>query len=161
MSRRCNVYSHLTNPLFTPPCQPSISSFCVASLATGVSVCGLSWSKEERCQILCLLYANASHIYRRSTRTCRSLTGSSRRIPIRRECWHEPALGECSCRRSRAMKEGAEVVGIALLSSSVMLVSHAPPKYQNINYALSVAIVASRQGSGWAGRLRRAKPSLG
>ena len=158
MSRRGNVYSHLPNPLFTPPCQPSISSLCVASLATGVSVRGLSWSKEERCHILCLLYANASHIYRRSTRTCRSLTGSLRRIPIRRECW-QPALGEC--RRSRAMKEGAEVVDIALLSSSGMLVSHAPPKYQNINYALSVAIVASRQGSGWAGRLRRAKPSLG
>ena len=52
------------------------------------------------------------------------------------------------------MKEGLEVVGIALLSRSGMLVAHAPPKYQNINYVVvSVAIVASRQGSGWAGRL--------
>ena len=59
------------------------------------------------------------------------------------------------------MKEGVEVVGTALLSSSGMLAAHAPPKYQTINYAVSVAIVASRQGSGWAGRLRRAKPSLG
>ena len=158
MSCRGNVYSHLTKPLFTPPCQPSISSLCVASLATGVGVRGLSWSKEERCHILCLLYANASHIYRRSTRTCRSLTGSLRRIPIRRECW-QPALGEC--RPSRAMKEGAKVVGIALLSSSGIVVSHAPTKNKIINYAVSVAIVASRQGSGWAGRLRRAKPSLG
>ena len=73
------------------------------------------------------------------------------------ECW-QPALREC--RQSWTMKEGVEVVGIALLSSSGMLVALVPPKSPTINYAVSVAIVASRQGSGCAGRLRQAKPSL-
>ena len=43
------------------------------------------------------------------------------------------------------MKEGAEMVGIALLSSFGMLVSHASPKYQNINYALQLSLAGRVQ----------------